>query len=67
MPAHDKAFARKDAQIRAALERGDMAAVDHYLEQRHDMATRATNWDADKWGLAPDDPMWDAFGDTRAT
>lgn len=59
MPAHPKAFARYDERIRDAVERGDRAAVDHYLELRHKAATLATNWDADKWGLDPDDPIWD--------
>lgn len=51
MPMHEKARTRIVGQIIAART---PAAVDAALDQLHDSATRATNWDADKWGFDPD-------------
>lgn len=32
---------------------------DHYLDQYLDYRDLATEWDADQWGLQPDDWMWE--------
>ena len=58
MPAHPSAIAEIDNRIAAAWERGDKQAADHYLEQRWKLQHLATNWDADQWGLDPDDEQW---------
>jgi len=36
----------------------DSASRDAILDQWLDVSTLATDYDADQWGLNPDDPMW---------
>ncbi len=55
MPGHAKAYERIDRRISEAAARGDMGNVDRHLDERHKVATQATEWDADCWGLEPDD------------
>lgn len=51
MPMHEKA---RNRMVRQILQASSRAAIDAALDQMHDSATRATNWDADKWGFDPD-------------
>lgn len=51
MGCHQKAIARHVARIKA-----DPANTDFWLDQLYDSLTRATEWDADRWGLSPD--LW---------
>lgn len=48
---HEKARARHERQIRAARTPGER---DAQLDQYADGLLRATEWDADQWGLDPD-------------
>lgn len=52
MPAHPKFFAQLANQISDATDR---ARRDELLDQWIDVRDRATEWDADQWGFAPDD------------
>jgi hypothetical protein len=49
MGCHPRALKHLAAQIRR-----DPANTDQYLDQWFDVTTRATEWDADQWGLDPD-------------
>lgn len=48
MGCHAKALERLASAIRR-----DRANADHYLDEWIDCTTRATEWDADHWGFAP--------------
>jgi hypothetical protein len=52
MPAHPAAFARLAAELRRTR---DPARRDQLLDTWLDYRDRATEWDARRWGLEPDD------------
>lgn len=52
MPAHPKFFVHLADQIRNTTDPGRR---DELLDQWVDIRDRATEWDADQWGFAPDD------------
>ncbi|MFF4791882.1 hypothetical protein ACFY2M_19435 [Streptomyces sp. NPDC001276] len=51
MPAHPRAFQRLANQLAATT---DPAKRDVLLDEWLDVRDRATEWDADQWGLNPD-------------
>jgi hypothetical protein len=55
MGAHRRTFARLESRLAMAT---DSASRDAILDQWLDVSTLATDYDADQWGLNPDDPMW---------
>jgi hypothetical protein len=52
MPAHPNYFNQLADQIRNTT---NPARLDELLDQWVDIRDRATEWDADQWGFAPDD------------
>jgi hypothetical protein len=56
MPAHPKTFERIERRLQMTT---DPVLRDALLDEMLDVRELATNWDADQWGLNPDDPMWD--------
>ena len=55
MGGHPAFFARLTRSLEAT---NDPARQDEILDSWNEAAHLATNWDADRWGLDPDDPMW---------
>ena len=51
MPAHQEAFTRLSSNLAEATTRRE---IDHILDEWYDIAQRATEWDADLWGLRDD-------------
>lgn len=51
MPAHPAAYARLANRLRETTE---PATRDQLLDQWLDYRDHATDWDADQWGLNPD-------------
>ncbi|MBT0771833.1 hypothetical protein KIH74_23025 [Kineosporia sp. J2-2] len=63
MPGHGLAYERLSNGLRATTE---PARRDELLDEWIDMRDLATNYDADQWGLNPDDPMWDQLDQQEA-
>lgn len=63
MPAHEKTYDRLTASLKATL---DPAQRDALLDEWVDIRDRATEYDADQWGLNPDDPMWGSLTNENA-
>jgi hypothetical protein len=55
MSAHPKTFERLSGELRLTT---DPVRIDQLLDDWWDAQNLATNWDADQWGLNPDDPIW---------
>lgn len=51
MPAHPRAFWRLAEELASATDPGRR---DELLDEWIDYRDRATEWDADRWGLNPD-------------
>jgi hypothetical protein len=51
VPAHQEAFNRLSSNL---AEASSSREVDHILDEWYDIDQRATEWDADLWGLRED-------------
>ena len=58
LPRPDAAIARVDRRLISAASESDTSEVDRLLEERYSYTHLATNWDADMWGMNPDEPAW---------